>query len=145
MGFKVASKTFSVPQTTLKRKAEEEDDCNYILDVGGRPHGLTTKDLRALEYTLAVKNEKDHMLHWDKGQAGEDWLQGILSRHSELTDIPLMVVKPRKKMDPELMLNAAPEAWGVCSVSGWMTDELFLGWFKKFIEFSGAKPDRPVA
>nr|CAI5837100.1 unnamed protein product [Callosobruchus analis] len=47
-------------------------------------------------------------------------------------------------MDPQLMLNAAPGAWGVCSDSGWMTAELFLGWFKKFIKFSGATFDRPV-
>nr|CAI5854506.1 unnamed protein product [Callosobruchus analis] len=47
-------------------------------------------------------------------------------------------------MDPQLMLNAAPGAWGVCSDSGWMTAELFLGWFKKFIKFCGATVDRPV-
>lgn len=58
--------------------------------------------------------------------------------------MPPMMVFPRKRMDPQLMLNAAPGAWGVCSDSGWMTAELFLGWFKKFVEFSGATVDRPV-
>lgn len=47
-------------------------------------------------------------------------------------------------MDPQLLLNSAPGAWGVCNDSGWMTTDLFLGWFKKFIEFSGATVERPV-
>ncbi|GBP51904.1 hypothetical protein EVAR_47081_1 [Eumeta japonica] len=47
-------------------------------------------------------------------------------------------------MDPQLMLNAAPGAWGICSDSGWMSAELFLKRFKKFIEFSGATVERPV-
>lgn len=58
--------------------------------------------------------------------------------------MPPMMVFPRKRMDPQLMLNAAPGAWGVCSDSGWMTAELFLERFKKFIEFSGATVQRPV-
>ncbi|CAK1600155.1 unnamed protein product [Parnassius mnemosyne] len=58
--------------------------------------------------------------------------------------MPPMMVFPRKRMDPQLMLNAAPGFWDVCSDSGWMTAELFLGWFKKFVEFSGATVDRPV-
>ncbi|CAG5049180.1 unnamed protein product [Parnassius apollo] len=58
--------------------------------------------------------------------------------------MPPMMVYPRKRMDPQLMIKAAPGAWGVCSDSGWMTSELFLDWFKKFVEFSGATPERPV-
>ncbi|XP_054713052.1 uncharacterized protein LOC129222562 [Uloborus diversus] len=58
--------------------------------------------------------------------------------------MPPMMVFPRKRMDPQLMLNAAPGAWGVVSDSGWMTTELFLGWFKQFVKFSGATVDRPV-
>nr|CAI5833341.1 unnamed protein product [Callosobruchus analis] len=37
--------------------------------------------------------------------------------------MPPMMVFPGKRMDPQLMLNAAPGAWGVCSDSGWMTAE----------------------
>nr|CAI5817341.1 unnamed protein product [Callosobruchus analis] len=58
--------------------------------------------------------------------------------------MPPMMVFPRKRIDPQLMLNAAPGAWGVCSDSGWMSAELFLGRFRKFIKFSGATVDRPV-
>ncbi|CAK1582112.1 unnamed protein product [Parnassius mnemosyne] len=58
--------------------------------------------------------------------------------------MPPMMVYPRKRMDPQLMINAAPGAWGVCSDSGWMTSELFLDWFKKFVKFSGATPEHSV-
>jgi hypothetical protein len=264
MGYKLAAKTYSVPQTTLERKVkearvgignaavpsvkvplgpkkktfsddEEKELCNYIIDMESRLYGLTTKDLRALAYTLAVKNGKQHLFNSEKREAGKDWVQGFLNRHPELSIrkpestsaaraagfnkqaveqffnflgnvydehkfspdriyncdetgvsvvpktkskiiaqkgrkqvgsitsaergttitveicfsasgqyMPPMMVFPRKRMDPQLMLNAAPGAWGVCSDSGWMTAELFLGWFKKFIEFSGATVDRPV-
>lgn len=58
--------------------------------------------------------------------------------------MPPMMVYPRKRMDPQLLLNSALGACGVCNDSGWMTTDLFLGWFKKFIEFSGATVERPV-
>ena len=58
--------------------------------------------------------------------------------------MPVMMVFPRKRMKPELMVNAPQGAWGVCSDSGWITTELFLEWFEKFIVFSGATKDRPV-
>ncbi|XP_043478272.1 MFS-type transporter clz9-like [Leptopilina heterotoma] len=58
--------------------------------------------------------------------------------------MPPMIIFPRKRMNPQLMINAAPGAWETCSESGWMTAELFLEWFKKFIIFSGATLDRKV-
>lgn len=266
MGYMLAAKTFSVPQTTLERKVkkarenlalspsksikvkvslgpkqpvftekEEDELCGYILDMETRLYGLTAKDLRALAYNLAVKNNKVHPFNVQKQEAGKDWFQGFLNRHPDLSIrkpestsaaraagfnrivvdnffnflgniydehhltpdriyncdetgvsvvpktkskiiakrgrkqvgaltsaergttitveicfsasgqyMPPMMVFPRKRMDPQLMLNAAPGAWGVVSDSGWMTTELFLGWFKQFVKFSGATVDRPV-
>ncbi|XP_050557910.1 uncharacterized protein LOC118277956 [Spodoptera frugiperda] len=264
MGYMLAAKTFSVPQTTLERKVkisrenlaasssasikvplgpkrpvftedEEKELCNYILDMESRLYGLTTKDLKALAYNLAVKNNKPHPFNVQKQEAGKDWIQGFLKRHPELSIrkpestsaaraagfnkevvdqfftflgniydehhltpdriyncdetgisvvpktkskiiarrgrkqvgaltsaergatitveicfsasgqyMPPMMVFPRKRMDPQLMLNAAPGAWGVVSDSGWMTTELFLEWFKRFVKFSGATAARPV-
>lgn len=200
-----------------------------------RLYGLTTKDLRGLVYSLAIKNNKPHPFNDLKKEAGKDWVQSFLKRNPELsirqpestsaaraagfnkqavdkfftflanvydehqltpdriyncdetgisvvpktkskiiakkgrkqvgaitsadrgTTITVeicfsasgqymqpMMVFPGKRMDPQLMLNAAPGAWGVCSDTGWMTAELFLEWFKKFIEFSGATVERPV-
>jgi hypothetical protein len=261
MGYMLAAKTFSVPQTTLERKVkgarensatslstsmkvslgpkhpvftkeEENELCRYILDMETRLYGLTTKDLKALAYNLAVKNNKAHPFNVQKQEAGKDWFQGFLNRHPELSIrkpestsaaraagfnrevvdqffnflsniydehhltpdriyncdetgvsvvpktkskivakrgrkqvgaltssergttitveicfsasgqyMPPMMVFPRKRMDPQLMLNAAPGAWGVVSDSGWMTTELFLGWFKQFVKFSEATVD----
>lgn len=58
--------------------------------------------------------------------------------------IPPMMIFPRKRMKPELMVNAPEGAWGVCSDSGWITAELFLGWFKKFITYTGATKENRV-
>nr|CAI5867355.1 unnamed protein product [Callosobruchus analis] len=116
MGYKLAAKTYSVPQTTLERKVkaarvaledpaasatsvkvplglkrrtfsddEEKELCNYIVDMGSRLYGLTPKDLRALAYTLAVKNGKQHFFNSEKQKAGKDWVQEFLSRHPELS------------------------------------------------------------
>lgn len=58
--------------------------------------------------------------------------------------MPAMLIFPRKRMTPELMVNSQAGAWGTCSDSGWITSELFLQWFKKFVIFSGASKERPV-
>ncbi|CAH2094367.1 unnamed protein product [Euphydryas editha] len=58
--------------------------------------------------------------------------------------MPPMLIFPRKRMQPELMVNSQAGAWGTCSDSGWITSELFLQWFKRFVIFSGASKDRPV-
>lgn len=58
--------------------------------------------------------------------------------------IPPMMIFPRKRMKPELMVNAPEGAWGVCSDSGWITTELFLGWFKKFVTYTGATKENRV-
>ncbi|GBP12702.1 hypothetical protein EVAR_10342_1 [Eumeta japonica] len=233
MGYMLAAKTFSVPQTTLERKVkasrenlaasssasikvplglkrpiftedEEKELCTYIIDMESRLYGLTTKDLKALAYNLAVKNNKPHPFNVQKQEAGKDWVQGFLNRHPELSIrepestsaaraagfnkevvdqfytflgniydehhltpdriyncdetgisvvpktkskiiarrgrkqvgaltsaergatitveicfsasgqyMPPMMIFPRKRMDPQLMLNAAPGAWGV--------------------------------
>ncbi|GBP86806.1 hypothetical protein EVAR_99886_1 [Eumeta japonica] len=114
MGYMLAAKTFSVPQTTLEIKVkasrenlaasssasikvplgpkrpiftedEEKELCSYIIDMESRLYGLTTKDLKALAYNLAVKNNKPHPFNVQKQEAGKDWVQGFLNRHPELS------------------------------------------------------------
>lgn len=58
--------------------------------------------------------------------------------------MPPMLIFPRKRMTPELMVNSQAGAWGTCSDSGWITSELFLQWFKRFVIFSGSSKERPV-
>ncbi|CAF4768277.1 unnamed protein product [Pieris macdunnoughi] len=49
----------------------------------------------------------------------------------------------KKKDNPELMVNSQAGAWGTCD-SGWITSELFLEGFKRFVIFSGASKERPL-
>ncbi|XP_021190238.3 tigger transposable element-derived protein 6 [Helicoverpa armigera] len=58
--------------------------------------------------------------------------------------MPPMLIFPRKRNNPELMVNSQAGAWGTCSDSGWINSELFLQWFKRFVIFSGASKERPV-
>lgn len=47
-------------------------------------------------------------------------------------------------MKIELVNGTPPNSWGECNKKGWITKELFLTWFKKFVEWSHAKKDDPV-
>lgn len=54
------------------------------------------------------------------------------------TYMPPLMIFPRQRMKPELLDHAPPGTEGVCNARGWITTEIFLTWFKKFIRFSGA-------
>ncbi|XP_030754783.1 uncharacterized protein LOC115881449 [Sitophilus oryzae] len=58
--------------------------------------------------------------------------------------MPPMFIFPRERMKIELMNGTPPNSWGECNKKGWMTKELFLTWFKKFVQWSRAKKDDPV-
>ncbi|XP_049879436.1 uncharacterized protein LOC126376220 [Pectinophora gossypiella] len=111
-GYKLASKIFNVPQTTLERKvnearknensvlnvkvslgpirtvfSEEEEILlvQYLKEMEGRLFGLTTCELQKLAYELAVRNNKQHKFNDIKKKAGKDWLRGFLNRHPDLS------------------------------------------------------------
>ena len=52
--------------------------------------------------------------------------------------MPPLLIFLRKKFNPEYLVDKSPDAWGEFEPSVWMTLEIFLKWFKKFIEFSHA-------
>ncbi|XP_034839890.2 uncharacterized protein [Maniola hyperantus] len=58
--------------------------------------------------------------------------------------MPPIFVYPRKRMKPELMLNAPRGSSAFCHESGWIQKDIFTEWFKKFIKFSRASVDNPV-
>lgn len=58
--------------------------------------------------------------------------------------MPPLFVFPRKRMKPELMLNAPRGSWALCHESGWIQKEIFTAWFEKFIKFSRSSVDNPV-
>lgn len=107
MPYKTASKQFSVPVMTLKRRVkgknkvavdaikylggkktvftadQEIDLVNHIKDMETRMYGLTRQDVLSLAYQLAVKNNIPHPFQREK--AGYDWLRGFRQRHSDIT------------------------------------------------------------
>lgn len=54
-----------------------------------------------------------------------------------------MLIYPRKRMQQEFE-TGPPGAWAEVYETGWVTKELFLIWFKKFVAFTGASKERPV-
>ncbi|XP_065174331.1 uncharacterized protein [Atheta coriaria] len=58
--------------------------------------------------------------------------------------MPPMLVFPRKRKQREFEVGLPPGGWAENNESGWMTTEIFMRWFVKFIEFSNAKKDKPV-
>lgn len=58
--------------------------------------------------------------------------------------MPPMLIFPRMKKKQEFELGLPPGGWAEVHSSGWMTTELYLVWFTKFIEFSRATKESPV-
>ncbi|XP_044749782.1 MFS-type transporter clz9-like [Coccinella septempunctata] len=58
--------------------------------------------------------------------------------------LPPMFIYPRKRMKPELLNGAPPNSWAECSDSGWITAEIFLRWFQKFVILTNASKTNPV-
>lgn len=55
-----------------------------------------------------------------------------------------MLIFPRKRMNPAFEMGLPAGSFSVCHESGWITKELFIIWFKHFIEFVGASQDRKI-
>ncbi|KAF2890520.1 hypothetical protein ILUMI_15654 [Ignelater luminosus] len=47
--------------------------------------------------------------------------------------MPPMFIFPRKRMKRELLYGAPPNSSAECFETGWITAEIFLAWFKKFV------------
>lgn len=60
------------------------------------------------------------------------------------TYMPPMLIFPRQRMKQELLDRAPPGTTAECNARGWMTTETFMGWFKRFVTFSGASITKPV-
>ncbi len=58
--------------------------------------------------------------------------------------VPPMLIYPRKRMQQEFETGLPSGAWAEVQETGWMTKELFLTWFKRFVTFTGASKERPV-
>lgn len=58
--------------------------------------------------------------------------------------MPPMFIFPRQRLKPELMDGAPPNSWAECNEKGWITKEIFLKWFNKFVTWSRATQEQPV-
>lgn len=58
--------------------------------------------------------------------------------------VPPMFVFPRQRENPRLMDDAPPGSFAAYCKSGWINKELFIVWFKKFVEVANPSHDRPV-
>ncbi|XP_011875210.1 PREDICTED: uncharacterized protein LOC105566092 isoform X2 [Vollenhovia emeryi] len=58
--------------------------------------------------------------------------------------MPPMLIFPRKRMQQEFQTGLPPGSWAEVHSSGWINKNLFLSWFKKFIDFSKPSSTSPV-
>lgn len=58
--------------------------------------------------------------------------------------MPAMFIFPRKRENPILMDDAPPGSFAQYHPSGWIQADIFLHWFRKFIEFSKPTAEKPV-
>lgn len=110
MGWKLASKTFNVPSSTLRRRAAnkntyainetkgflggsvptfdkdiEDQITKHIKELETRFYGLTMLELRKLAFDLAEKNGIPHKFNKEKGVAGWNWIKGFLRRNPSIS------------------------------------------------------------
>ena len=105
MSIREASAAFGVPKTTLERHknkkvlspgclgrfrptldAEFELELSqYCRDMQNRLFGSTMKDLRAVAFHLAEKNNVSHNFDMEQKMAGKDWVFGFFRRHPEFS------------------------------------------------------------
>lgn len=58
--------------------------------------------------------------------------------------MPTMFVFPRKRSKPELLDDAPPGSTAEFHPSGWIQKEIFVKWFRRFIQFAKPSAEKPV-
>jgi hypothetical protein len=107
LAIKAVSRNFGIPAKTLRRHRDgkvqtpgevklgrtltvftaqqEYELVQHIKEMEKALFGLTKNNVRALAYELAVRLQINHPFCESKKMAGEDWLQGFMTRHQELS------------------------------------------------------------
>lgn len=105
MGWHMAAKAYSVPATTLRRRAEKGDSSKgylgghkttftknlekqiiqHLQELEVRFFGMTTIDLRKLAYQIAVSKKIPHRFSTENEMAGLDWLRGFRKRNPSIS------------------------------------------------------------
>ena len=58
--------------------------------------------------------------------------------------MPTMLIFPRKLPNAQLLDHAPPGTFAEFHPSGWIQTNIFIKWFKKFIEFTHPTPENPI-
>lgn len=105
MGWLLASKTYNVPFTTLRRRTQtgntskgylgghkstfdaslEKELVNHLQDLEIRFFGMTSVEVRKLAYQIAVKKKIPHRFSKEKEMAGKGWLRLFRMRNPTLS------------------------------------------------------------
>lgn len=103
MSIREASTLYQIPRSTLQRRLksnnvtktlgryqsifspqQETEILQHVIYLENRFFGATTRDVRAMAFELAEKNNINHPFDRNKGLAGRDWLAGFRQRHPEI-------------------------------------------------------------
>lgn len=117
-------------------------------------HGLTAEKIFNVDETGITVNPKSHSRVLSlkgrrqvgvltSGERGETVTAEICFSAAGAYMSPMLIF-PRKRLQQEFETGLSPGAWAEVHQSGWITKELFLGWFKKFVVFSKASKESPV-
>lgn len=109
MGWLLASKTFGVPQATLRRHASESNKnlkpnskglgcwkttfppeverqlVQHLKLLESRLFGLTRTCVQELAFEMAERNGFTHRFNLQKRKAGQEWLEGFLKRNKDIS------------------------------------------------------------
>lgn len=105
MGWLLASRTYNVPCSTLRRRAQigntskgylgghkttfdanlEKELVNHLQDLEIRFFGMTSLDVRKLAYQIAVKKKIPHRFSIEKEMAGRGWLRLFRMRNPTIS------------------------------------------------------------
>lgn len=103
--------------------------------------GITTvPNKKSKVLSLKGKRQVGGLVSAERGQL----VTAVVCMSASGAFMPTMFVFPRKRMNPELLDDALPGTTAECHSSGWMQREIFVKWFKRFIEFSKPDKDKPV-
>lgn len=58
--------------------------------------------------------------------------------------MPVMLIFPRKLANPQLLDHTPPGTFAEYHPSGWIEKNIFIRWFKKFVEFTHPTAENPV-
>lgn len=92
---------------------------------------------------IIAKKGRRHVGGLTAGERGEG-ITAEICMSAAGSFMPPMLIFPQVKENLNFLKDALAGAWAEFHKTGYMQTDIFTRWFKKFVEFSQAKPDNPV-